>query len=524
MRLSSRSSFGLFLVLLLVVSGHPVDLAVPAPSFSSTELLPKATCTRPGNAEFYGFGIRLGIYLQILSTIIIMAVSDSNSEMIYDLHDGNAALLLAILIALVKNTPSKSVELADVVILLRLMWLIIICGFSIGHIAAEFRAARSSGKLIAILTAPTAAVFRWTVVGMVSAYNVWFWFRGVTYLRKDDQCQTYAFFFAELDIEGGLRSLYRVTSVLLVLCPPGWLLAYLGFLAGVLVLVMGMVLAFYALIPILLPISIALRIYDICHTTGASIEPARKEPEKRGAFWLRLISITWQLYGPSLQEILLTWTKVREGAAGNKSRPMSTKARTSKSEKVSNLWITYIGLVTFYYFFSILGIELSIYWNKISRPYQLDATGQLIPFVIGILSFIKVIGRACAEAERFIYPRFRKAVNKWSFYLETRRTEPSKQVRCASTPELSSEKFQPESRPRRCNSLPDVGRADDMGPDSAQERDKINAYLKGHYTSDHESSEVEGVFQGLRGGRRKQLIALPLVRQGPEAGSEQETV
>jgi hypothetical protein len=41
--------------------------------------------------------------------------------------------------------------------------------------------------------------------------------------------------------------------------------------------------------------------------------------------------------------------------------------------------------------FSIIGIEMTLYWNSISNVYTINTTGQLIPFVIGLVGLAKVI-------------------------------------------------------------------------------------------------------------------------------------
>ena len=143
LRTKSVRSIRLAALLSLVVLGVglPTARQPVSPTISARQLQPITSCAHPGNADFYVFGIRLGIYLQVFSTMLGMYTSDS-PDMLYDFHDSNAVLLLAILIAIVKATPGRLVDLADVVILLRLMWLIVICGFSVAHVVDEFQLAR----------------------------------------------------------------------------------------------------------------------------------------------------------------------------------------------------------------------------------------------------------------------------------------------------------------------------------------------------------------------------------------------
>jgi hypothetical protein len=41
--------------------------------------------------------------------------------------------------------------------------------------------------------------------------------------------------------------------------------------------------------------------------------------------------------------------------------------------------------------FSVVGIELTLHWNSISGVYTINSTGQLIPFVIGLLGLLKIL-------------------------------------------------------------------------------------------------------------------------------------
>jgi hypothetical protein len=40
--------------------------------------------------------------------------------------------------------------------------------------------------------------------------------------------------------------------------------------------------------------------------------------------------------------------------------------------------------------YSVLGIELTLYWNQISGIYTVNTTGQLIPLVVGVVGLLKL--------------------------------------------------------------------------------------------------------------------------------------
>ena len=39
----------------------------------------------------------------------------------------------------------------------------------------------------------------------------------------------------------------------------------------------------------------------------------------------------------------------------------------------------------------VLAVELSLCWNSVTGIYDIGSTGQLIPFIIGLLSLLRVI-------------------------------------------------------------------------------------------------------------------------------------
>jgi hypothetical protein len=49
------------------------------------------------------------------------------------------------------------------------------------------------------------------------------------------------------------------------------------------------------------------------------------------------------------------------------------------------------GVSLFSLVYSVIGREITLYWNAISDVYIINTTGQLIPFVIGLVGLAKVI-------------------------------------------------------------------------------------------------------------------------------------
>lgn len=495
---------------------------------TASKSLQSTSCDHPGNSDFYGLGIRLGIYLQIFSTMLCM-IDPESSDVLYDAHDSNAILLLAIFIAVVKSTPTRSIELVDVVIMLRLIWLIIVCGFSLAHLTEEYKRAQKAKKLAAFITTPSALGFRALVVGLVSIYNVWFWFRGVGYFQHDNPCPTYVFFFAKLAANGGLQSFYKFTSVVIMLMPPSWLLAYAVFVLASVALGLAMIIGLIAVtFAITLPLAILATASATCmsaYNTFRDPPPVRKvlravlKPH-RLIDWRALkrnLQITalksMYLYMPYMEKLAVKWTHIRQ--RGTMSEPGIRRAGTLPirpgHNRTSAKWATYLGVLAVYYVFSIIGVELAIYWNAVDGSYDIRSTGQLIPFVIGILTTVKVLahvlsstdGKAYNAFQRFrffmisLFSRQHHVKRRWSFdMLQQPPERPSQRTSDDRARETS------HKTPRRAASLRSRGHRDQSRntPVSAKRRTQINRWLRNMPQSPSQDARAESLVRSFQQG------------------------
>jgi len=41
--------------------------------------------------------------------------------------------------------------------------------------------------------------------------------------------------------------------------------------------------------------------------------------------------------------------------------------------------------------YPVIGIEMTLHWNHVTGVYSINSVGQLIPFVIGLVGFIKAV-------------------------------------------------------------------------------------------------------------------------------------
>ncbi|KIV85054.1 hypothetical protein PV11_00790 [Exophiala sideris] len=417
---------------ILLVAFFALSAAFPTP-FASPGIRQIAatassdTCAHPGNSDFYGFGIRIGIYLQILTTMASMLYIP---ESLSDCENANAVLLLATFIALGKSVGNKELQVVDVVVLLRILWLIIVCGFSLPDFTDEVLDAMKNKRhhYVKSLTTKAAVIFRWVLFGFIAGYNAWFWFRGLDSFEVQRGCPTFAFFFSKLDVHGALRRIYNFTSIMLVVVYGILPVMLLG--VGVFLMLCGLVIVsmFISLFIFIL----AAEAFCLLFVAGAGViyfsaKLLRLEShprwERTFEAWRKIVYLgktreQWLEIARTQRRNLFTWWYNQRNTSGKPDgialMLMADSADTSdrhtpetKPEKtqVPRWKKVYLAFLLMHYVFSITGIELTIFWNSVEDPYALGPTGQLIPFVIGILSATKVLGQVINEIEKKLYER-----------------------------------------------------------------------------------------------------------------------
>jgi hypothetical protein len=521
-----RKQVALLSAFAVLTASAPISSRRPPISDFAVESLSATACAHPGNADFYGLGIRLGIYLQIFSTMLCM-IDPGSSDALYDAHDSNAILLLAVFVAVVKSTPSRSIELVDVIILLRIIWLIIVCGFSVAHLTQEYKRAKEAKKMAALITTPSALAFRILVVGLVSIYNVWFWFHGVTYFQHASTCRTYAFFFAKLAADGRLQGFYKFASVVIMLMPPSWLLAYAALIVALMVLILAISMF---ILGVVYAVAIPVALPFLGFAGGAAVYATLRQPHPmevvrksikqicRKLFSWKGIKHVLKMYAilpiaaytPAMQEIADKWTKIRqrEDKPNKIVKRAGTLPLNPAKNKVSTGWTTYLVLLVVYYIFSIIGIEMTIYWNHVDGSYDIGSTGQLIPFIIGILTSVKVFAHVLSSGDGEAYKAFQRLKffstsvflrqhqikRRWSF-------DTSQQREFETLSSVQAGRRRPRRKPlKRASSLPQL-RQYDASKDkktSPSKRAEINKWLRNHPQRPSEERRVESIIKGFR--------------------------
>lgn len=177
--------------------------AVPVPDIQhGTGLVVRAagndtvSCGFDGNSDFYGLGIRLGIYLQWITTLLAHLFFD---EAIPGNLELNCVFLIAVSAATLVATRAGTVRPAECLVLLHLCFGFVFSVLSIwGHrIDMRFSLAGSS--------------FRLALAAAISAYAVWFWSRGLGLLTVD-ACPAFTFVVVPRVVSAAIATFYKAQS------------------------------------------------------------------------------------------------------------------------------------------------------------------------------------------------------------------------------------------------------------------------------------------------------------------------
>ncbi|QDS71359.1 hypothetical protein FKW77_002455 [Venturia effusa] len=180
---------------------------------SSTSIITNNTPSNPGdcfkgNADFYGFGIRLGTYLQFLATLLVTLYAPKAEDFYRALNNLLQTAMFAGLIVLTRTQKLLVIEPVIVIFLL------------FGGLSSL------TGEDFSPIGRPSG-MYRLLLYSGIAGYSCWFWFKGIDFVASSSalpECKT-TVFFGQVSPYGGFRTFNKVASVLgLILC--GFLLPW----------------------------------------------------------------------------------------------------------------------------------------------------------------------------------------------------------------------------------------------------------------------------------------------------------
>lgn len=202
------------IVLLLLISDFipPVVIAdVPGGSKSG-----EGSCGFDADTDSYGMGVRLGAYIQYLTSIFVYNLSPSEAA---SMRGVTTCFQIAMLGGLIAITITRGESLFAVE-----AWVILLICLSGAFSSLAWpwhkrrRTSTASPQFINVAPSNIGAVIRITLGAGMCAYGVWYSFVGLDGMLHPS-CTSSAFFFARINLYGWFRVLLKVSFVAgLILC------------------------------------------------------------------------------------------------------------------------------------------------------------------------------------------------------------------------------------------------------------------------------------------------------------------
>ena len=211
--------FSFFVALSLA---SPTTVESPKPTTTTDPL----NCSSKFSGDYYGLGVRLGIYFTWFTSWL---ANTFIKEEISGALDANSIFLFALLISIFKGTlvvGSDKLAYIDGLILMQLcagylFGILSLWGYRTTHYNKEGpNAVRHYGRI--------GTHCRLGLATAISVYGIWFWAYGIRYdlghglarvtddkgdPRPPECYPVYVFFFAKLNVLGGIRIFYIVTTI-----------------------------------------------------------------------------------------------------------------------------------------------------------------------------------------------------------------------------------------------------------------------------------------------------------------------
>jgi hypothetical protein len=189
------------------------------------------SCSRVGNTDLYGLGIRLGVYLQLFSTLI---ANHCLPETAQEAWDSNAVFIVAIFIAILKSSVTKTDPAPfEAFVMLQMLLAFLLAVFSVAGslwllfdlcvrvLSGDFflTTAKSSVILTELsLSRSTRSQLgtnaRSLLTVCIAGYQCWYWFGGAKQLGANSECDAFVFLFKRVGIQSRAAVVFKIFAVL----------------------------------------------------------------------------------------------------------------------------------------------------------------------------------------------------------------------------------------------------------------------------------------------------------------------
>lgn len=308
-------------------------------------------CRVPADLDVLGLGVRLGLYFQTASTILISLVRPKEAK---ESWLPTALFFSAFFVAVVYSVAHSAFSPGSVISCTWYPILIFVAlyPYDFGSFSDDSKGKR--GQLLLVLWISSVSL------------NIWFWFKGLD-VQNDAQIQCIeprVFFFANLSATGGIRVVFRIFCLI----PAAILMA---------IIVLGFA-------------NSRRKTHVARDEEKAARAPALpikdENPVSRQSVVSTSVESPLKVPAPSPQPV----------ATSSHVAEVSTEALTTSTgaapiainEEAERRWggALFLTLVLIFY---IVASELQLKWNRLDGINSLSTTGQIIPLVIGTLSLLR---------------------------------------------------------------------------------------------------------------------------------------
>ena len=217
------------------VTGLPLPVAIEHHwQVRQQDSAPTTSCILNGNPDLYGLGIRLGVYFQLISTLL---ANHFLPDALREAWDSNTIFLISIFIAIIKSSVhANNLTAPEAFVMLQMLFAFLIAVYHVGA-SVKWVLFDPTNQ---VLYSTVDSSLRWTDVASelaqahadisrlgtflrqcltlaISAYNVWFWFPGSGFLDFGRPCQSEMFLFSRLDLHGNAKIFFQVLSTFYLL-------------------------------------------------------------------------------------------------------------------------------------------------------------------------------------------------------------------------------------------------------------------------------------------------------------------
>jgi hypothetical protein len=374
-------------------------------------------CSFEGNSDLYGLGIRLGVYLQLLSTLL--ANGFLSNELREDARNTNAIIMIAVFAGMASATINNQTNGIEIFVMTTLLISFLWSDFTPSHISAllfeqtekeppkdrktwrlnipaESEIASTSSSMqkdgdaggdteeLEVENKPYFAAISRSVFGTaIALFNAWYWLHSRHTLLKnnidDPLCIPIVFLETQIALGTNQALFYVITSVIYAVYEVLFMCWWIFILAP------GILRLLYELLMIGLA--------SVCRCKRARTEmTVNQKIAKWYLSFARLDAGTLRVFS-SFRISKQNQARLRNMRAYVRLgiihvflilREVVLFVDGHNLAKWMGLPVGYMVIM-----WASIAIELTLAWNGVSGIYVLGSTGQLIPFVVGVLGLVR---------------------------------------------------------------------------------------------------------------------------------------